>query len=59
MGRLLAWSKKEFNNRNEKLKRLKKKLGDMKLNYQHFEEANEFKNTEDQIERLLLDEEVY
>ena len=52
MARLLAWSKKEFNNR-------KKKLGDMKLNYQHFKEVNEFKSTEDQIERLLLDEEVY
>ena len=50
---------REFNNRKEKLKRLKKKLGDMKLNYQHFEEAKEFKSTKDQIEMLLLDEEVY
>ncbi|KAH9698518.1 reverse transcriptase domain-containing protein [Citrus sinensis] len=58
IGRLLAWSKKEFNNRKEKLKRLKKKLGDMKLNYQHFKEAKDFKSTEDQIEMLLLDEEV-
>ena len=31
----------------------------MKLNYQHFEEATEFKSTKDQIERLLLDEKVY
>lgn len=56
---LLAWSKKEFNGKKEKLKRLKKKLADMKSNFQHYEEVNEIKSTEDQIERLLLDEEVY
>lgn len=56
---LLAWSKKEFNGKKEKLKRLKKKLVDMKSNFQHYEEVNEIKSTEDQIERLLLNEEVY
>lgn len=59
MARLLAWSKREFNNKKEKMKRLKKKLDDMKVNYQHYEEADEFKSTKDHIERLLLDEEVY
>lgn len=52
MARLLAWSKREFNNK-------KKKLDDIKLNFQHYEKANEFKSTEDHIERLLLDEKVY
>lgn len=31
----------------------------MKSNFQHYEKVNEIKSIEDQIEKLLLDEEVY
>ena len=59
MASLLTWSKKTFESRKQKLKSLKEKLADMKTNFQHYEEVNEVKKTENQIANLLLDEEVY
>ena len=59
MAQLLVWSKKEFNGRKEKLNQLKSKLSSMKGQFKQFEEVNELRSTEEQIERLLLDEEVY
>lgn len=59
MASLLTWSKKTFKGRKQKLKSLKEKLADLKINFQHYEEVNEVKKTENQIANLLLDEEVY
>ncbi|KAH9684606.1 putative reverse transcriptase/RNA-dependent DNA polymerase [Citrus sinensis] len=59
MAQLLVWSKKEFNGRKEKLNQLKSKLSSMKGQFKQFEEVNELRSMKEQIERLLLDEEVY
>ena len=59
LAQLRIWSRKKFNGQKEKLKHLKKKLSEMKHNFTQWEEVNEIKSTEEQIEKILLDEEVY
>lgn len=49
----------EFGGRKEKLNHSKNKLLDMKYNFKQYKEVNEIKITEEQIERFLLDKEVY
>ncbi|KAL9431946.1 hypothetical protein AB3S75_027035 [Citrus x aurantiifolia] len=59
MVQLQIWSRKEFDGRKEKLKRLKEKLSNLKYQFKQHDEVNEIKSTKGLIERLLLDEEVY
>ena len=59
MAQLQIWSRKEFDGKKEKLKRLKEKLSNLKYQFKQHDEVNKIKSTEGQIERLLLNEEVY
>ena len=59
MAQLQVWSREEFGDRNKKLKKLIKKLQDAKENSCQYEKENDIISTEKQIQRMLMDEEMY
>ncbi|XP_024043217.1 uncharacterized protein LOC112099919 [Citrus clementina] len=56
---LQRWSKQQFGNMMAKVNQLKRKLVEIKFNHVQYEAKNEIRNTEKQIENLLMDEETY
>ncbi|KAH9728345.1 putative reverse transcriptase/RNA-dependent DNA polymerase [Citrus sinensis] len=59
MARLILWSKEEFGERDKKLKVLLGKLKKAKENHDQLNSGREIRNLETQIQRHLMEEEVY
>lgn len=59
MARLILWSKEEFGKRDKKLKVLLGKLKKAKENHNQFNSGKEIQNLETQVQRHLMEEEVY
>ena len=59
MAQLQVWSMEKFGDKNKKLKELIKKLLDAKENSCQYEKENDIISIEKQIQRMLMDEELY
>ena len=59
MARLILWSKEEFGERDKKLKVLLGKLKKAKENHDQLNSGREIQNLETQIQRHLMEDEVY
>lgn len=59
LAELKVCSNEEFRGRQKKLKQLKEKLKTIRSDYSHYENGEEIKRTESQIDNILIDEKVY
>lgn len=59
LAELKLWSNEEFKGRRRKLEQLKDKLNEIRQGYSHYEDGDEIKKTERQIDNILLNEEIY
>ncbi|KAH9695348.1 putative reverse transcriptase/RNA-dependent DNA polymerase [Citrus sinensis] len=59
LGELQLWSKKEFGGRQKQLEQLQNKLKSIRHSFSHYDCGDELKKTENQIDNILQDEEIF